>query len=158
MGKAFRDTLSVIFPNCIHMTCMAHLMNLVCEAFRKPFGDVHKFGMLFRKFFSMPGMRKARYLKHLKDVYPTVVATVAPDPVATRWNSWYQAMNYHNEHFSCYSTFFESEKSIAGSSASSNLTCLCTLFSQPADVCDLKVKLAFLADKSVFILKLMAFF
>lgn len=158
MGKAFRDTLSVIFPNCIHMTCMAHLMNLVCEAFRKPFADVHKFGVQFRKFFSIPGIRKARYLKHLKDVYPTVAATLAPDPVATRWNSWYEAMTYHNEHFPCYSTFFESEKSIAGSSASANLTWLCTLFSQSAEVAGLQVKLAFLSDKSVSILKLMAFF
>lgn len=112
MQKAFRETPSVLFPNCIHITCFAHIMNLICEAFRKPVTDVATFGLKFKKIFAQPGASRARYLAYLKNSaslesnpnQTNVSSTLAPNPVATRWNSWFEAISYHNEHihiFTC---------------------------------------------------------
>jgi len=160
MLKAFKDTLSVVFPNCIHITCFAHIMNLVCETFRQPFKDVHKFGMKFKKIFAQPGQRKARYLKHLRQTGAAVaLQTLPPDPVATRWNSWYEAMAYHNDHIDYYSEFITGERKLVGQSASSEaLKWLSEHFGVTANVESLKVKLTFLANKSVPFLDLLASF
>ena len=37
MKKAFSSTLSVIFPNCVHITCHSHIVNLVVSDFKKNF-------------------------------------------------------------------------------------------------------------------------
>lgn len=162
MLKAFRDTLSVIFPNCVHITCFAHLMNLVCEAFRRPFKDVHQFVIKFKKLFAQPGQRKARYLKHLRDSTCSsdkpVSITLPPDPVATRWNSWYEAVAYHYNHVDVYRSFFSSEKLLVGDSASDALNWLNNKFNREIDVEIMKVKLAFINTKSVPLLTLLASF
>jgi len=159
MLKSYKDTLSVVFPNCIHITCFAHIMNLVCEAFRQPFKDVHKFGIKFKNIFAQPGQRKARYLKHLRQKGAAVaLQTLPPDPVATRWNSWYEAMAYHNDHMDYYSEFIKDETKLAGDSSSSALSWLSEHFGVPTNVENLKVKLAFLTNKSVPFLDLLASF
>lgn len=43
MCKAFRDVFKALFPNCVHITCLAHFMNLIGGAFRKPFVQVNEF-------------------------------------------------------------------------------------------------------------------
>jgi len=108
--KAFHDTLSVFFPYCMHITCFAYIMNLIFEAFRKPFTDAAASGLKFKKIFAQPGARRVRYLAYLKNSaslgsnpnQTNVSITLAPNPVATRWNSWYEAMSYHSEHIHLY--------------------------------------------------------
>lgn len=167
MQKAFRDTLSVLFPNCVHITCFAHVMNLVCEAFRQPFKDVHAFGMKFKKIFAQPGVRRARYLAYLRNAaassanpdQPHASVTLAPDPVATRWSSWYEAMSYHNDHINLYPDFIKAEKLIAGKDGSSAaLDWLADFCDDPVKLDSITVKLAFLAKKSVPLLHLLSFF
>jgi len=97
-------------------------MNLVCEAFRQPFKDVHKFGMKFMNIFAQPGQRKARYLKHLREKGATVALQTLPaDSTATRWNSWYETMAYHNDHINYYREFIKDEMKLVGESALSVL-------------------------------------
>lgn len=166
MQKAFRDTLSVLFPNCVHITCFAHIMNLICDAFREPFKDVATFGLNFKKLFAQPGARRARYLAYLKNATSlgsnpnntNASITLAPNPVATRWNSWYEAMSYHNEHMHLYCDFITSEKLVAGNNASAALDWLVAFFGDPLKVDAVKVKLAFLSKKSVPLLQLLSCF
>jgi len=159
MLKAFKDTLSVVFPNCVDITCFAHIMNLVCETFRQPFKDVHKFCMKFENIFAQPGQRKARYLKHLREKGAAVgLQTLPPDLVATRWNSWYEAVAYHNNHIDYYSEFIKDAMKLTGQSSSSALKWLSEHFDVTANVQSLKVKVAFLTNKSVPFLDLLASF
>ncbi|KAI4829744.1 hypothetical protein KUCAC02_001417 [Chaenocephalus aceratus] len=36
MKKAFKSALQALYPKSLHITCMAHIMNLIGNAFRKP--------------------------------------------------------------------------------------------------------------------------
>ena len=66
MKKAFREILSPLFPNTICVSRLAHIMNLVGDAFRKPFDEVNDFVKKFNQIFYLAGARKARFLQHLK--------------------------------------------------------------------------------------------
>lgn len=93
MLKAYKSALKALFPNSIHVTCLAHIMSLIGEAFRKPFEEVNIFMRYFSQVFYMAGARKRRYLSFLKTSGKT--AKMAPNPCGTRWNSWYMAAVYH---------------------------------------------------------------
>ena len=41
--KVFSSTLSVIFPNCVHITCHSHIVNLIVTDFKKNFPKVTEF-------------------------------------------------------------------------------------------------------------------
>jgi len=117
MKKAYTQVLSGLFPNSIHVTCLAHILNLVGESFRKPFTELNAFVRSFSQMFFMAGARKGRYLAHIKQNLPTVhpgdkPPRMAPDLVQTRWNSWYFAVQYHKEHFDAYKTFIDAEKEV----------------------------------------------
>jgi len=141
-------------------------MNLIFEAFRKPFTDAAASGLKFKKIFAQPGARRARYLAYLKNSaslgsnlnQTNVSITLAPNPVATRWNSWYEAMSYHNEHIHLYCDFITSEKLVCGNNGAEALDWLVAFFGDPVKVDALKVKLAFLSKKSVALLQLLSCF
>lgn len=55
MKKAFTAALQSLFPNSLHITCMAHIMNLIGNAFRKPFVQLNSFIMSFSQMFFNAG-------------------------------------------------------------------------------------------------------
>ena len=107
--KAYTSVLKALFPNSIHIGCLAHIQNLVGEAFRKPFDHVNTFMRAMNNMFFHAGARKFRYLQYMKDKLPTGKAKMIPNPVATRWSSWFDAAEYHHEHFSHYKGFIDTE-------------------------------------------------
>ncbi|MGH0165696.1 UNVERIFIED_CONTAM: hypothetical protein FKN15_049446 [Acipenser sinensis] len=119
MKKAYKTVLSGLFPDSIHVTCLAHIINLVGESFCKLFEDVNAMVKAFSQMFYMVGGRKMRYLNYLRQNFPS--ATMAPDPVATRWNSWFAGVQYHANHFHYYHGFVEEELGVCGKSAPHSL-------------------------------------
>lgn len=115
MKKAYTAALKSLFPNSVHVTCMAHIMNLVGSAFRRPFDQLNSFMLSFSQMFFHAGSRKRRYLQFMtKYLPPGRKATMAPNPCATRWNSWFTAVQYHSEHFGLYKEFIEKEIDVSG--------------------------------------------
>ena len=41
--EAFSDSLATLFPSCVHITCLAHIINLLGDAFKKSFHEVTTF-------------------------------------------------------------------------------------------------------------------
>lgn len=78
---AFRLLLSASIPNAVHITCLAHAMNLLSEAKQEPLVMVNEFMQWFHKQFHLAGRREAAYLSYLKSVIPDW----STDPVAIRW-------------------------------------------------------------------------
>ena len=104
MKKAYKAALQSLFPNSLHVTCMAHIMNLVGSA------KLNAFMLSFSQMFYHAGSRKRRYLHFMtKKLPPGRKATMLPNPCATRWNSWFTAVQYHSQHFGLYKEFIEME-------------------------------------------------
>jgi hypothetical protein len=47
---------------------------------------------------------------------------MAPDPVKTRWNSWFMAVQYNNKHYAAYKGFIEAENQVCSQPPQSVLT------------------------------------
>lgn len=67
------------------------------SAFCKPFDQVNNF-LSFSQLFYQAGSHKQRYLFYLKNKLPKERATMAPNPCATCWSSWFFAVQYPSEH------------------------------------------------------------
>ena len=152
MLKAYNTSLKALYPNSIHVTCLAHIMNLVGEAFRKPFGEVNTFMRYFSQVFWQAGARKRRYLSFLNTSGTT--AKMAPNPCGTRWNSWYHAAAYHAEHFALYKSFFEQELAICGASAPNSLEQLHAITQDTNLSMTLQLHLNIIAEKSQVLVQL----
>ncbi|XP_041480924.1 uncharacterized protein LOC121428390 [Lytechinus variegatus] len=111
--KAAREVLTPLLPNSRHVPCLAHIINLGAEAFQHypEFGRVDTFTKMMKSAFFKKPARKTRYLKYLKEYLPPDQCKLAPAPVSTRWNSWYNAVKYHKEHLHVYEGFFKLEDS-----------------------------------------------
>lgn len=107
MLKAYREALKSLFPISIHITCMAHIMNLIGGAFCKPFTELNTFMMCISQMFYMAGSCKRRYLSYLSGK-----PTMAPNPCDTRWNSRFSAVKYHTEHFTFYREFLQADMQV----------------------------------------------
>lgn len=111
--KAFREVLSPIFPNALHVLCLAHILNLAGDVFVKwpDFSHTATLVMMVKSaFFKKPG-RKSRYLAYLRDSVGPDLTKLPPVPVSTRWNSWFEAVIYHSTHLHLYEGFFKAEAS-----------------------------------------------
>ena len=97
-----------------HVTCWAHIRSLVGEEFRGAFELTDNFIASMKAIFSKAPGRRARYLSHLRHCAATDV-TMPPNPVITRWNTWFSAALYHAEHVQYYCTFIENEIAQVGS-------------------------------------------
>ena len=67
MKKAFTEALSCMFPNCVHVTCLSHIANLVASDFKKKFKDVTEFVKCFRNLFFVSGGQKSSFRNFLQD-------------------------------------------------------------------------------------------
>ncbi|XP_071769057.2 trace amine-associated receptor 1-like [Centroberyx gerrardi] len=70
MKKAYNTILLGLFPNSRHVTCLAHLLNLVLEVFPDVFGDVNQLCALVKRVFCQAPQRRlglrARAVQDLK--------------------------------------------------------------------------------------------
>ncbi|XP_017279625.1 uncharacterized protein LOC108240571 [Kryptolebias marmoratus] len=159
MKKAYKASLQTLFPNSIHITCMAHIMNLIGDLFRRPFEQLNSFMLSFSQMFDQAGSRERRYLQFMaKKVPPGKKATLAPNPCATRWNSWFSAVQYHSEHFQLYTEFIEMEINVCGKSAPQSVERLNEMLHQTDVAQKLQVQINIMADKCKVILRLLDIF
>uniref|UniRef100_UPI00358FF509 uncharacterized protein n=1 Tax=Myxine glutinosa TaxID=7769 RepID=UPI00358FF509 len=109
--KAAREVLQPIFHNSCHVPCLAHIVNVSAQVFQHwpEFGNVATIVKMIKAAFLKKAARKARYLRFLKDFLPKEQVKLPPVPVSTRWNSWFDAVNYHATHLQHYKVFFKRE-------------------------------------------------
>ena len=126
------DKLKGLLPNCVHITCNAHILNLVRETWRKNFPVVDRLVACFKAMFTHSAARKQRYKEYIgekTDVEPEQVP-LPPVPVLTRWNSWFYAVEHHAKYIGYYASFIEAE--LEQSATTNALTQLETLLAEPS--------------------------
>ena len=101
MKKAFREILKPVLVNAVHVTCWAHIMNLIGDEFRKSFTDVDKFCAKMKAIFQFSGQKKSKYLEYMTEHGRTNIK-LPPKLVVTRWNSWVEAVQQHSEYADLY--------------------------------------------------------
>ena len=111
--KAYRDVLSAIFPNSMHVLCLAHIVNLVAEVFHHHhhFTHTNNLVMMIKSSLFKKPAKKSRFLKFLGDYIPSSEVKLLPEPVSTRWNSWFSAVIYHATRVHLYEGFYKAESS-----------------------------------------------
>lgn len=110
--KAYRDVLSAVYPNSVHVCCLAHIVNLAAEVFHHHADFQHTsdlIAMIKSSLFKKPG-RKSRLLKFLADFIASADVKLPPVPVSSRWNSWFEAVAYHATRIHLYEAFYKAEK------------------------------------------------
>lgn len=92
MKKAFNTILHDLFPNSKHITCLAHLLNLVLEVFPDIFEDLNRVCGLVKKVFCKAPQRRLELRAYMQ---AQGLAPVMPVfAVLTRWGSWIEAVQY----------------------------------------------------------------
>ncbi|GFO02872.1 LOW QUALITY PROTEIN: CGG triplet repeat-binding protein 1 [Plakobranchus ocellatus] len=142
MKKAYKEVLGGFMPNSTHVTCMAHMMNPLDQAFRKPFDLTNKYVKAANAIFWNAGTRKARYLRYLSQ--HNVTPKMPPNPIGTRWNCWFDAVNYHKQHLELLEGFTQQERDHCGCMAPESLTFLQDLFTSSVELLTLKAKMRFI--------------
>ena len=110
--KAYRDVLSAVFSNSLHVLCLAHIVNLTAEVFHHYPDFSHMCDlvtMIKSSLYKKPG-RKSRLLQFLADFISSTDVKLRPIPVSTRWNSWFSSVAYHAR-VHLYEGFFKGEAS-----------------------------------------------
>lgn len=92
MIKAGKN-LKALYPDLLHITCLAHGINRVAEEVRSNYQDVDRFIANMKAAFLKSTSRVAMY----KELLPNV--PLPPHPVVTRWGTWLKAVKFYAEYF-----------------------------------------------------------
>lgn len=92
MLKAGR-VLKNYMPNMIHVTCLAHALNLVAEKIRYEYSDVDELISNVKKIF----LKSPNRVRLLKNTFPDM--PLPPEPVITRWGTWLEAVSYYAKYY-----------------------------------------------------------
>ncbi|KAF0760196.1 DUF659 domain-containing protein [Aphis craccivora] len=87
------DVLKVLYPNLIHVTCLAHGLNRVAEKVRDMFPNVNKLVNNIKKIFLKAPSRVEVYREIMQNI------PLPPEPVLTRWGTWLEAVVFNASHF-----------------------------------------------------------
>ena len=138
--KAVKEILIPLFPNAVHICCLAHIINLVGDnwKFAQGLRLLQEFTNMYKSAFKKKGARKRRFQQHM--LACGMNSTLAPSPVSTRWRSWFSCVTYHSTRLDHYLDFFEREQRTSQSVAIDRLVKILD-----EELLDLKVMALFVA-------------
>lgn len=108
MIKAYDSVLGNVLPNSRHVTCAAHILALVAETWRKELNKLDRMVSLIKFIFCKAPIRRSRYKTLLIDLLAEK-PILPPEPVITRWNTWFNAVCYHVDYWDYLLTFVSDE-------------------------------------------------
>lgn len=91
--KKTASSLKILYPNMIHLTCLAHGLHRIAEEVRAQFPDLDKLISNGKKIFLKCPTRCEKFKANASDV------PLPPQPVVTRWGTWLTAALYYAKHF-----------------------------------------------------------
>lgn len=87
------NTLTVLFPNMIHVTCVAHGLHRVCETIRLEYPNIDNMISCVKKGFLKAPSRVLKF----RELFPELL--LPPQPILTRWGTWLEATSYYADNF-----------------------------------------------------------
>ena len=110
--KAFKDVVSAVYPNSLHVRYISRIVNLAAKVFHHHADFQHTsdlIAMVKSSLFKKPE-RKSRLLKFVAEFIASADVKLAPVPVSSGWNSWFEAAIYHATRIHLYEGFYKAEK------------------------------------------------
>lgn len=85
--------LKVLFPNMLHVTCLAHALNRLSDRVREQFTLLDQFIATTKMVFLKAPSRI--------EIFRQIAGNIAlpPAPIITRWSTWLRAVLYYKEHY-----------------------------------------------------------
>ncbi|CAH1769004.1 14279_t:CDS:2, partial [Entrophospora sp. SA101] len=110
MKKCYCEVLHPIMPQLIHIPCCAHILNLIGDTWRvfNHFSVIKTLLEKVKEKFTRSPARRRRYMDHLQ-FHRVNQPQKIPLPCKTRWNSWFQMVNYTKDHLIYWPGFFQAE-------------------------------------------------
>lgn len=143
MEKCFRALQTVIGDHLLHFQCYAHKVNLVGDVFLKEFSSLNSLVSKLKMAFLHSRKMKSRYLNFLEEKHSSLPALLFPAPVITRWNSWFQAVEYLHKYFHALVGFFNIVAKEPHNSSSSDVI---TMFQDKQLSQQLKIQITFVSE------------
>ncbi|XP_025049927.1 uncharacterized protein LOC102377462 isoform X1 [Alligator sinensis] len=112
MAKAWNDVLCTLWSNCVHICCYAHIVALAGDTWRDAFKQVDRFVALMKSLLAKAPAR-AQFLRYLKE-QSVGSPTLPPEPVVTRWKTWFSCVEYHAQYYQLNRGFVEQERTEQG--------------------------------------------
>lgn len=91
--KKAGNALKVLFPNMIHLTCLAHALHRIAEEVRGLYPEVDSLVSSVKKVFVKAPSR----VQVFKEIAPDI--QLPPKPILTRWGTWISAVSYYCTNF-----------------------------------------------------------
>lgn len=91
--KKAGSTIQTLYPNIIHLTCLAHACHNVCEEVRAYYKNVDQLVSEMKKTF----LKCPKRIAVLKEKCPELPNP--PRPIITRWGTWINAVKYYCTNF-----------------------------------------------------------
>lgn len=104
MKKAGKG-LAVVFPNLLHLTCLAHALHNVAEQVRSQYPGVNDLIATVKSVFVKAPLRVQAFRTAAPDL------SLPPEPVVTRWGTWLSAVSYYATNWTLVKSVIEQLKS-----------------------------------------------
>ena len=91
--KLTAEKLKEIFPKVLHLTCLCHGLNNVCDFIAKKHPKVNKLISLGKAVFVKCDSRKELFGASC------IGLPIPPNPIRTRWSSWLLAVEYYDKYY-----------------------------------------------------------
>jgi hypothetical protein len=86
--------LQLLYPKMIHVTCLAHALHRVAEEVRGSYPEVGKLIANGKKIFIKSLLRVQKFKEEAQTL------PLPPQPIVTRWGTWFDAANYYCTNYS----------------------------------------------------------
>lgn len=96
------DTLKVLYPKMVHVTCTSHGLHRVAEQIRIQFSKVDKLVANVKQVFKKAPYRVQKFHTDAPNI------SLPPEPILTRWGTWISAVLYYSENFQTVKNIIES--------------------------------------------------
>nr|XP_037275711.1 uncharacterized protein LOC119168410 [Rhipicephalus microplus] len=106
MVKSFKECIKPLCEGAVHITCVAHTVNIVGSTLQASFPLVNKLVACKKKAFRLSSRKRAFYKSHLEEC-GVQCAKAPPAPVRSRWNSWIEAAEQHSAYFEHYPSLLQ---------------------------------------------------
>ena len=96
-----RRSCKELYPNLLHVTCLNHALNLVCENIKTDNRLTNELISQMKASFPKSHCRKEMYEENVGNISP-------PSVVEVRWHTWMKAAFFYRENFSKVKLYIDS--------------------------------------------------